>query len=166
MAIEGSYEYECMRAELLGIDRPDYDEFMKIKAEKAATEGVELTTECLKETHAQQEELHQVSGKLHELNSILKSTQKKINNLTAPFSRFVRAKIGMPASSNEQDTRTTNSENLEINPEEFKEPDRADSNDEAPNRDHVPLIDNLIDKFDRTQISMEVQNKQMKRFMK
>ncbi|KAH1011059.1 hypothetical protein HUJ04_000503 [Dendroctonus ponderosae] len=132
MAIEGSYEYECMRAELLGIDRPDYDEFMKIKAEKAATEGVELTTECLK----------------------------------APFSRFVRAKIGMPASSNEQDTRTTNSENLEINPEEFKEPDRADSNDEAPNRDHVPLIDNLIDKFDRTQISMEVQNKQMKRFMK
>lgn len=72
----------------------------------------------------------------------------------------------MPASPNEQDSRTTNSDNLEMNPEEFKQPERADSNDDAPNRDHVPLIDNLIDKFDRAQTSMEVQNKQMKRFVK
>lgn len=48
MAVEGSYEYECMRAELLGIDKPDYDEFMKTNAEKAATEEVDLTTERLK----------------------------------------------------------------------------------------------------------------------
>lgn len=36
MALEGTYEYECMRAELLGVDKPDYEEFMKNKAEKEA----------------------------------------------------------------------------------------------------------------------------------
>lgn len=42
----------------------------------------ELINLLLQETQAQQEGLHQMSGKLDELNSILKSTQKKINNFT------------------------------------------------------------------------------------
>lgn len=33
---EGTYEYECMRAELLGIEKPDYDEFMRFKKEQEA----------------------------------------------------------------------------------------------------------------------------------
>lgn len=28
---EGTYEYECMRAELLGVDKPDYETFLKQK---------------------------------------------------------------------------------------------------------------------------------------
>lgn len=35
---EGTYEYECMRAELLGIDKPDYDEFMKNQKERQQKE--------------------------------------------------------------------------------------------------------------------------------
>lgn len=30
---EGTYEYECMRAELLGVEKPDYDEFLKKQRE-------------------------------------------------------------------------------------------------------------------------------------
>lgn len=26
---EGTYEYECMRAELLGIEKPDYEDFIQ-----------------------------------------------------------------------------------------------------------------------------------------
>lgn len=46
---QGTYEYECMRAELLGIDKPDYDEFMKkLESEKKAVEEENLDTENLK----------------------------------------------------------------------------------------------------------------------
>lgn len=30
---ENTYEYECMRAELLGIEKPNYEEFLKNKKE-------------------------------------------------------------------------------------------------------------------------------------
>lgn len=49
---EGTYEYECMRAELLGIDKPDYDTFVKEKELKeTATKEIEdetIDTEKLK----------------------------------------------------------------------------------------------------------------------
>lgn len=35
---EGTYEYECERAELLGIEKPDYDEFMERQRAQKATE--------------------------------------------------------------------------------------------------------------------------------
>lgn len=39
---EGTYEYECMRAELLGIEKPDYDEFIKKKQEEQQEEEQEI----------------------------------------------------------------------------------------------------------------------------
>lgn len=46
---EGTYEYECMRAELLGIEKPDHDEFMKkMESERKAVEEEDLDTEYLK----------------------------------------------------------------------------------------------------------------------
>lgn len=46
---EGTYEYECMRAELLGIEKPDYDEFVKRQKDQLAKEVEEeqTETECL-----------------------------------------------------------------------------------------------------------------------
>lgn len=35
---EGTYEYECMRAELLGIEKPDEAEFEKARAERLQQE--------------------------------------------------------------------------------------------------------------------------------
>lgn len=49
---EGTYEYECMRAELLGIDKPDYEQFVKDKEmkenERNDVEEAEQDTENLK----------------------------------------------------------------------------------------------------------------------
>ena len=33
---EGTYEYECMRAELLGVDKPDYEEFLARRKDEEA----------------------------------------------------------------------------------------------------------------------------------
>lgn len=38
---EGTYEYECMRAELLGIQKPDQEEFEKVRAERLQQKQVE-----------------------------------------------------------------------------------------------------------------------------
>lgn len=35
---EGTYEYECMRAELLGIEKPNQEEFEKARAERLQQE--------------------------------------------------------------------------------------------------------------------------------
>lgn len=39
---EGTYEYECMRAELLGIEKPNQEEFEKVRAERLKQEQDEL----------------------------------------------------------------------------------------------------------------------------
>lgn len=47
---EGTYEYECMRAELLGTEKPEYDEFLRRQKEKdsQAVEGEQIDVENLK----------------------------------------------------------------------------------------------------------------------
>lgn len=44
---EGTYEYECMRAELLGVGKPDYEEFLQRKRE--AEENRRLAAEVEEE---------------------------------------------------------------------------------------------------------------------
>lgn len=39
---EGTYEYECMRAELLGIGKPNQEEFEKARAERLQQEQAEI----------------------------------------------------------------------------------------------------------------------------
>lgn len=50
---EGTYEYECMRAELLGNEKPDYDEFVRRQKEQLAKAVAEeqAETECLTVNH-------------------------------------------------------------------------------------------------------------------
>lgn len=95
---EGTYEYECMRAELLGVEKPDYDEFTKRQKEQLAREAEEerAETECLtvklhisplliipcfvfKNAEDNNATLSGVSSRLDELNTILASTQKRIS---------------------------------------------------------------------------------------
>lgn len=39
---EGTYEYECMRAELLGLSKPDEEEFLARQKERLAHQTEEL----------------------------------------------------------------------------------------------------------------------------
>ncbi|XP_066257954.1 uncharacterized protein [Euwallacea similis] len=154
---EGTYEYECMRAELLGIEKPDYEDFMKKKADELSTNEEHFEAENMKEEYAQNEKLFHATGKLDELNTILKSTQRRINNFTAPFSRFVRSKIGRPndgTAQMEESNDMTNCEKIESSSTSRRDPSQ-----------NLSTIDNMIDKCEKAQLGMERQSKQMKRFM-
>lgn len=50
---ENTYEYECMRAELLGIEKPDREEFLKKQQENEIqeVEEEEIDIENLKVKH-------------------------------------------------------------------------------------------------------------------
>ncbi|XP_035776603.1 uncharacterized protein LOC118458358 [Anopheles albimanus] len=76
---EGTYEYECMRAELLGLARPSREQFEEQQKLKREVEEEEQLTEQLKEVDLQEESVQGTSGKMDELNSILTATQQKIN---------------------------------------------------------------------------------------
>ncbi|XP_053680609.1 uncharacterized protein LOC128731508 [Anopheles nili] len=76
---EGTYEYECMRAELLGLAHPSREEFEEKQKLRQETEVEEQLTEQLKEVDLQDESMQGTSGKMDELNSILTATQQKIN---------------------------------------------------------------------------------------
>ncbi|KAL1502523.1 hypothetical protein ABEB36_007655 [Hypothenemus hampei] len=161
---EDSYEYECMRAELLGIEKPDYDQFMKTKAEREAAEQEVFETENSKAAAEQEETFHRVGGRLDELNNILKSTQRKINSFAAPFSNFFKSKV--PVSN------TIPKNDLQAEQDCFTEPQSTETGCESPiprkkdpfNTGQLSVMDNLMEKFDRAQVSMEVQTKQMKKF--
>lgn len=51
---EGTYEYACMRAELLGIDKPNQEEFEKARAERLQQEQDERDAEEAKVTENKQ----------------------------------------------------------------------------------------------------------------
>lgn len=77
--MEGTYEYELERAELLGVEpisREKWEEQQKARRE-AEIEQEELETAQILE--AEDEKVKSAHGKLDELNSILSATQIKIN---------------------------------------------------------------------------------------
>lgn len=99
---EGTYEYECNRAELLGIAPPNHvqwQETEKVRREKEHAEELAVRTIfsiffslfyclillllfnliCLKELDIQDEEITQNTGKMDEINNILSMTQMRLN---------------------------------------------------------------------------------------
>lgn len=101
---EGTYEFEVMRAELLGIQPPDRAVFEEHQKERMSAEQEEIDTEQTKvilksynhrgnelipidssywtlfqELDAQDETLKSGSGKLDDLNQILSITQQKLH---------------------------------------------------------------------------------------
>ncbi|XP_037937790.1 uncharacterized protein LOC119672714 [Teleopsis dalmanni] len=115
---EGTYEYECMRAELLGIDKPNQEEFEKQRTERLKQEQEEQDAAEAELLTQQEEGLKNTGGKLDELNSILSSTQQKINrfkqsacgSLSNIFSRGGSVDVASdatPSTSNTASRRNT-----------------------------------------------------------
>ncbi|XP_075159085.1 uncharacterized protein LOC142232234 [Haematobia irritans] len=75
---EGTYEFECMRAELLGIAKPDQEEFEKARTERLLREQEEQLAAEAQALEEQDETMQNVNSKLDELGTILSSTQQKI----------------------------------------------------------------------------------------
>ncbi|KAL1373603.1 hypothetical protein pipiens_005131 [Culex pipiens pipiens] len=76
---EGTYEYECMRAELLGVEKPNREEFEEKMRLRKETEQEEMLADQLTEVDLNDEQMGGTSGKMDELNSILSITQQRIN---------------------------------------------------------------------------------------
>lgn len=77
--MEGTYEYELERAELLGVEpisREKWEEQNKARLEAEKEQELAEVGEVLE---AESETLKAGHGKMDELNSILSATQQKIN---------------------------------------------------------------------------------------
>ncbi|RZC31890.1 uncharacterized protein BDFB_009018, partial [Asbolus verrucosus] len=166
---EGYYEYECMRAELLGVDKPDYDEFMRNRQEQIAAEEEEIET--LKEEDHEGEEMKRVSSGLEELNSILQVTQRKINRFKAScgsLTNLLKIKMGHGSSS---DSLEANASGVAETPPTPPTPAtvtngncrKSDLGQALDN--HVDRLDSMIELAEKAQYSMAHQNKEMKRFL-
>lgn len=77
--MEGTYEYELERAELLGIEPPDRVKWEEQNKARLEAQVEEEQTEIARELEGEDETIKGTQGKMDELNSILSATQLKIN---------------------------------------------------------------------------------------
>lgn len=77
--MEGTYEYELERAELLGIDPPDRATWEEQNKARKEAEVEQEQTEVANEMEGEDEQMKRTHGKMDELSSILSATQVKIN---------------------------------------------------------------------------------------
>lgn len=77
--MEGTYEYELERAELLGIEPISREKWEEQEKARKEVQQEEEQTEIARELEAEDEKLKSGHGKMDELNSILSATQVKLN---------------------------------------------------------------------------------------
>ncbi|KAH8289811.1 hypothetical protein KR054_011344 [Drosophila jambulina] len=182
--ISNSYQTECQRAELLGLQPPDRAEFERNRqarlehelAEQEAAEAVLL--------EQQDETLGGVGGKLGELNSILHSTQQKLNrfkqtacgSLTNIFSRASSGSVDLaPGGSGTTATGAAQEERLSMPtpqvlaakpPPTAAEVSAAKAAKQKRMDSQLDKLDALINQADNAQIAMSEQTQQMRRLAK
>ncbi|KAI5642644.1 hypothetical protein NE865_05411 [Phthorimaea operculella] len=91
-----AYEDACTRAELFGQPLPDKDEFLAKHKHLDVTEFEEVEIKTAENTAMLNDDIKDVSGALGELNTILTSTQTKINKLKGvcgSLTNFFRVKL-------------------------------------------------------------------------
>ncbi|XP_055705749.1 uncharacterized protein LOC129803319 [Phlebotomus papatasi] len=189
---EGTYEYECMRAELLGIDPPDRETFEANRKAQLEAEQENLASEQAKELEHQDEQLRGGHGKLDELNSILSMTQQRITKFKTvcgsltnllkirPGSAAGEASGSSEAAPEGADVENASQETNDIN----SALDTLDTmRDNATKTDTTEIretslniqkkmtaqfdaLDSLLNKAENAQYSMEQQNKEMKKFLR
>lgn len=86
--MEGTYEYELERAELLGIEPPSMEQWEEKEKARREAELEEQRNEVAKELEEGEETVKSSHGKMDELNSILSATQLKINKFRVIFRSF------------------------------------------------------------------------------
>uniref|UniRef100_A0A1A9WSX9 t-SNARE coiled-coil homology domain-containing protein n=1 Tax=Glossina brevipalpis TaxID=37001 RepID=A0A1A9WSX9_9MUSC len=114
-----TYEFQCMRAELLGTEKPSLEEFERNRAERLKQQQEELEAAEAELLDEQDETLGNTGGKLDELNTILSSTQQKLNrfkqtactSLSNIFSRSgsLQTEITNPGKEEESETNPSTS---------------------------------------------------------
>lgn len=92
-AMEGTYEYELERAELLGIEPISKDKWEEQNKERLEAEVEQEQSEIAQKLESEDETLKGAHGKMGELNSILSATQQKLNKFKVTNLMLSCAKI-------------------------------------------------------------------------
>lgn len=180
---EGTYEYECMRAELLGVEKPNREEFEEKRKLQMEAEQEELLSEQMKEVELNDEQLQGTSGKMDELNSILSITQQRINkfkNVCGSLTSLLKLRPGTPSDgcSSKDPANGTDSNDINV------ALDTLDTMKDVENASDVKIaksaatdlgqkmtcqmdkLDSLLYKADNATYSMKNQTNQMKKIAK
>ncbi|KAJ6634861.1 hypothetical protein Bhyg_13442 [Pseudolycoriella hygida] len=185
---EGSYEYECNRAELLGVDPPnraDFEAALKLRQEEFEKELSNVVEET-------EEQLNRTGGKFDELNSILSVTQQRLNKFKSACGSLTNLlkirgnqkteipdDLAAPASSDSDNVNSGSQsnnidnalDNLETMKTQSEMSDVKVINDGANSLQQkmtcqFDKLDSMLNKAENAQYSMAHQNKQMKNFLK
>ncbi|KAG5672159.1 hypothetical protein PVAND_002312 [Polypedilum vanderplanki] len=190
--MEGTYEYELERAELLGIEPPDRVEWEKKNKERLEAEAEQEKAEIAQNVENEGEQAKRTGGKLDELNSILSATQNKINKFKTVCGSFtnllkIRSSSPAPAASTESTTTSSDNQTSSTNEEtpvasmnnaidklekmkEVIQQTEATKNQEidisSKINKNMDALDSLLMKSERAEISLQQQNKQMSKFLR
>ncbi|XP_017113356.1 uncharacterized protein LOC108136560 [Drosophila elegans] len=181
-----TYEQECQRAELLGLQPPDPQEFERKRQARLEHEMAEQEAAEAVLLEQQDESLGHVGGKLGELNSILSSTQQKLNrfkqtacgSLTNIFARGSSGSVdlsagvgvggsGAPIMGGQEERSPPVQDQPMAKPPPTAEEVRAAKAAKQKRMDsQLDKLDALINQADNAQISMSEQTQQMRRLAK
>lgn len=181
MSDESSYESECMRAELLGIDPPDRATWEAANADRLQREKEEIEI-AQDEVFAEQgEQMQGASGKLDELNNILSLTQKKLNKfktVCGSLTSLIKINSASGSTSNLNEQEPGNSKNdineaietLDAMKVADGETDVQVTKQSVRDIGHkvtrqLDALDSLINKSERAEAAMNHQNQQMKKHL-
>ncbi|XP_029166079.1 uncharacterized protein LOC114936896 [Nylanderia fulva] len=189
------YEHACERAELLGLTKPTEEEWRQ-------TQAAQKENRCDDEDGALQDLDHadqtakRIGGGLDELNSILSSTQKKLNRfktVCGSLGSLLKGKVSSRGGTPHHNPEEPNPDNQEVQEEPGPAADEVmtleTSDDITANAanaypensgvnqpkqvdlsqkmgSHLDKLDSLITKAENAQYSMQHQTKQMRKFLK
>ncbi|XP_067639864.1 uncharacterized protein [Eurosta solidaginis] len=165
---EGTYEYECMRAELLGIEKPNEEEFEKARAERLKREQDEQEAAEAALLEQQEDQMRNVGGRLDELNTILTSTQQKINrfkqsaagSLSNIFSRgSVDIPDGTPSTSATASRRNTTATGGSNSGQSDEKTNSAEAYDDMKEQEEAGDIKPIIPTAKIREAKMDMQKK-------
>ncbi|KAM8721640.1 hypothetical protein ACLKA7_007510 [Drosophila subpalustris] len=181
MAEQNSYEQECERAELLGITPPNKEEFERKQKERLEHELAEREAAEAIVLDEQDESLRGASGKLDELNSILSSTQQRLNrfkqtacgSLTNIFARGGSFTAGSGSSTDvpggagdEAAERPVQKQPQTITPPTAEQVSAAKAAQRQKMDGQLDKLDAMIHKAEHAELAMGQQTKQMRRLAK
>ncbi|XP_070490322.1 uncharacterized protein [Chironomus tepperi] len=187
--MEGTYEYELERAELLGVTPPDREQWEEqMKARKEA-EVEQEQNEIAQVVEGEGEQAKRTHGKMDELNSILSATQVKINkfkSVCGSFTNLLRSRTSSPAppdnrqAQDNQPAPNGDAPSTSINDaletlDQMKEVNNQSDAEFAKNQKidiaskvskNMDALDSLLAKSERAEMSLQHQNKQMSKFLR
>ncbi|XP_072745952.1 uncharacterized protein [Anoplolepis gracilipes] len=185
------YQHACERAELLGLSKPSEEEWRQTQAAQNENRCDDDGDGALQDLDYADEKARRIGGGLDELNSILSTTQKKLNRfktVCGSLGTLLKVKVSSRGSTPQHKSEEPNPDNNqepgaaaeEVMTVEMSDDTTADTANDPENSgdqpkqidlsqkmgSHLDKLDSLITKAENAQYSMQHQTKQMRKFLK